>query len=117
MSLESIRARIAENKLIMDNEFTKWFATLGVGGVLAAFMYTVGRKDNTRHEAVVVQYTELWKAATDRLLNVIEKNTESNVKLIVLIEAAERNQLRKSDIPLLVRGEMIRSINEQSGSK
>lgn len=78
-----------------DAEFAKWLATLGVGGVLAGFMFTFYRKD-------VKQYTELWKIATEQLTQIVKENTASNVKLISLIESQERNSLRKSDIDTLL---------------
>ncbi len=80
---------------MFDAEFAKWLATLGVGGSLAAFMFSFYRKD-------VKQYTELWKMATDQLMTVVKENTSSNSKLISLIENQERNMLRKDDIALLV---------------
>jgi hypothetical protein len=79
----------------MDQEFVKWFATLGIGGVLAGFMFMFYRKD-------VKQYTELWRTTAEQLISVIKENTASNIKLITLIESQERNVLRKSDIELLV---------------
>lgn len=79
----------------VDAEFTKWLITLGVGGVLAAFMFTFYRKD-------VKQYTELWKATSDQLIQVIKENTASNTKLIDLIEVMERNTMRKSDLEMLL---------------
>lgn len=79
----------------MDAEFTKWLVTLGVGGVLAAFMFMFYRKD-------VKQYTELWRAATDQLITVIKENTSANTRLIALIENQERNALRMSDIEKLI---------------
>lgn len=79
-------------------EFTKWLITLGVGGVLAGFMFMFYRKD-------VKQYTELWKTNTEMLMRVIQENTasqvknsESNAQLIGLLQNIERNQLRKDDI-------------------
>jgi hypothetical protein len=85
-----------------DTEFIKWFATLGIGGVLAGFMFVFYRKD-------VKQYTELWKIQTERVevlvervISVIKENTTSNVKLIALIENQERNALRKEDIETLI---------------
>ena len=75
----------------VDAEFTKWLVTLGVGGILAAFMFTFYRKD-------VKQYTELWKTATDQLMSIVKDNTASNTRLITLLEGQERNALRKSDI-------------------
>jgi len=79
----------------MDAEFTKWLATLGIGGVLAAFMFSFYRKD-------VKQYTELWKVTSEQLINVVKDNTASNSKLITLIESMERNTMRKSDLDVLL---------------
>jgi hypothetical protein len=80
----------------MDAEFAKWLATLGVGGVLAGLMFVFYRKD-------VKQYTELWKTATDTMMGIVKENTASNVRLIALIETQERNQMRKSDLEMLIR--------------
>lgn len=80
----------------MNAEFTQWLVTLGVGGVLAGFMFVFYRKD-------VKQYTELWKAATEQLMTVVKENTASNTKLIAMLESQERNSLRKSDIELMVQ--------------
>ena len=77
------------------NETTQWFATLGVGGVLAAFMFMYYRKD-------VKQYTELWRVTAEMLMNTIKENTASNVKLITLIENYERNAIRKEDIGTMI---------------
>lgn len=76
-------------------EFTKWLITLGVGGVLAGFMFTFYRKD-------VKQFTELWRTVADQLINVVKENTASNIKLIQLIEAQERNTIHKSDLELVL---------------
>ena len=83
---------------MQEIEFTKWLITLGVGGILAGFMFVFYRKD-------VKQFTDLWKSTTDLLMTVIKENTasqvrnsESNVRLIALLESVERNQLRKEDI-------------------
>jgi hypothetical protein len=80
---------------MMDAEFAKWLATLGVGGVLAGLMFMFYRKD-------IKQYTELWKTATDQLMLIVKENTASNAKLISMIEAQERNAVRKEDITLLI---------------
>ena len=79
----------------MDPEFGKWLATLGIGGVLAGFMFMFYRKD-------VKQFTELWKATTDQLITVVKDNTSSNTKLISLIESQERNTMRKEDIAAII---------------
>lgn len=79
----------------LNSEFGKWLITLGVGGVLAGFMFVFYRKD-------VKQYTELWKSMTDQLIIVVKENTASNIKLVTLIENQERNNIRKGDIELLI---------------
>lgn len=79
----------------VNAEFTQWLVTLGVGGCLAAFMFTFYRKD-------VKQYTELWKTATEQLMLVVRENTISNTKLIVMLESNERNAIRKTDIEALI---------------
>jgi hypothetical protein len=79
----------------VDAEFTKWLVTLGVGGVLAGFIFMFYRKD-------VKQYTELWKTTATELIQVIRENTASNVKLITMLESIERNSIRKADIELLI---------------
>jgi len=76
-------------------EFMKFLATLGVGGILAGLMFIFYRKD-------VKQYTELWKLATDQLMQIVKENTTSNTKLIIMLENQERNSLRKSDIEALI---------------
>lgn len=82
----------------MDIEFTKWLITLGVGGVLAGFMFVFYRKD-------VKQYTELWKVTAEQMVGVVKENTASNTKLIALIEEERRNMMRKSDIEQLLTGQ------------
>jgi hypothetical protein len=80
---------------VMDAEFAKWLATLGVGGVLAGLMFMFYRKD-------IKQYTELWKTATDQMMGIVKENTSSNTRLIALIETQERNAVRKEDIVALI---------------
>lgn len=81
----------------MDAEFGRWLTTLGVGGVLAAFMFYFYRKD-------VKSYTELWKAQTEILITVVRENTKSNEHLIVLVDALHR-RLDNNHIGVIPRGE------------
>lgn len=90
---------------IMDPEFTKWLATLGVGGVLAGLMFIFYRKD-------VKQYTELWKLTSEQLIAVVKDNTASNTRLISLIEAQERNMVRKEDLVALIE----KRLREKNGT-
>ena len=79
----------------VNTEFAQWIVTLGVGGVLAGFMFVFYRKD-------VKLYTELWRLTAEQLTEVVKENTAANVKLIALIENQERNMLRKSDIEVIL---------------
>lgn len=65
-----------------DGDLLKWFATLGVGGILGAFMFIFYRKD-------VKQFTELWQIQSGILIQVVKENTASNTKLIMVIEALQ----------------------------
>lgn len=80
---------------MLDGEFVKWLATLGIGGILAGFIFIFYRKD-------IRQYTELWKITADQLMLIVRENTASNVKLIILLESRERNDVRITDIEKLV---------------
>lgn len=91
---------------MIDDEFVKWLTTLGIGGILAAFMFTFYRKD-------VKQYTELWKASTDQLISVVKENTASNIKLITMLENIERNQIRRADIETLIEKRLSEKIQKE----
>ena len=67
----------------MDQEFLKWLATLGVGGVLAGIMFFYYRKD-------VAQYTNLWKGQSEALLEVVKENTKVITQLIEAVDALHR---------------------------
>jgi len=67
----------------MDPEFVKWLATLGVGGVLAGFMFHFYRKD-------VRQFTDLWRGQSEALMLIVKENTSSNTKLTTMIDALHR---------------------------
>lgn len=92
---------------MLDDEFVKWFTTLGIGGILAAFMFSFYRKD-------VKQYTELWKSATEQLINVVKDNTEANTKLTVLLESQERNAMRKGDIETIITRILQEELNRRA---
>ncbi len=87
--------------------FVQWLLTLGVGGILAAGIFTVYRKD-------IRQYTELWKMTTDQLMLVIKENTSSNTRLISMLESAERNAIRKQDIDAMIDQRTMRKADIQS---
>ncbi len=73
-----------------DIELLKWMSTLGVGGILACFMFFFYRKD-------IRQYTEMWKEQSVANNEIIKDNTlsqrenaVSNARLITLLDALHR---------------------------
>lgn len=58
----------------MDAEFAQWLATLGVGGVLAGFMFMFYRKDQKLCE-------ERWKGQSDLFAQVVKENTTAITRL------------------------------------
>lgn len=80
-----------ENIVDTNTDFIKWFATLGIGGVLAGFMFIFYRKD-------IKQYAELWKSVSEQLIIIVKEDVASNIKLVTMLETWERNARRKEDI-------------------
>ena len=66
---------------MLDQEFVKFLATLGVGGVIAALIFMFYRKD-------VKMYTELWKTMSEQLFIVVKENTASNCAVAKNVESA-----------------------------
>lgn len=83
----------------MDIEFVKWIATLGIGGVLAGFIFIFYRKD-------IKQYTELWRTTSELLIGIVKENTASNIRLATILESMERNVVRISDLKELISQKM-----------
>ena len=59
----------------MDQELTKFLASLGVGGTLAAFIYFYQRQDARRH-------AEEWKGQVSLLMGLVENNTRAMVTCV-----------------------------------
>lgn len=66
----------------MDNKLIELLSTLGIGGILAGFIFIVYRKD-------MKQYVELWRTTTEQLMTIVKENTASNTKLVSVIEDME----------------------------
>jgi hypothetical protein len=56
------------------------FTALGVGGILAGFIFFFYRKD-------VKNYTDLWKGQSELVIEVIKENTKILTKLTILLES------------------------------
>lgn len=77
----------------MDTDFLQWLSTLGVGGVLAAFMFYFYRKD-VRH------YTDLWKGQSEALMQVVKENTiaiTANTQVVGSLRMELQNRHPSSD--------------------
>jgi hypothetical protein len=59
--------------IVIDNDFLRAIAGLGVGGMLAGVIFLMYRKD-------VKSYTELWKNATTMLIDALNKSTAAHVE-------------------------------------
>ena len=69
---------------------TSYLVTLGVGGVLAAFMFSVHRKDMIQFLARQEEQTELWRGQTEILVTVIKDVVATNTELIHLVKALHK---------------------------
>lgn len=63
----------------MDAEMLKYLAPMGVGGVLAAFMFHFYRRDTQASEM-------RWRGQSEQLLQVVKENTSAITALKGVIE-------------------------------
>jgi hypothetical protein len=59
---------------MFDEETLKWLASLGVGGILAGFIFMVYRKDSREWQAA-------WKGQTELLMSIVRDNTKAMTSL------------------------------------
>lgn len=76
--------------IVIDADFVKYLASLGVGGVIAGMMFHFYRRD-------VATYTQQWKGQSDALMTVVRdnmgivrENTAALTKMATLLEALHR---------------------------
>lgn len=72
---------------MFDPEFVKYLASLGVGGIIAVFIYFYSRKDNEAYSKVLIQITEERKGQVEMLVGVIQSVTSSITANTKVIEA------------------------------
>lgn len=79
-----------QGEKVDPNSSTQWFATLGVGGIVAAFMFMFYRKD-------VKQYTDLWKEQSTanasllaQVMEVVRDNTAALTKVVAVVDSLHR---------------------------
>ena len=71
-------------------EFLKTLPGLGIGGILALFIYMQARKDSEAHTEVVKGYHESERGRTDMLVRVVTENTTATTKNNVVLDALHR---------------------------
>ena len=67
----------------MDAETIKYFSTLGVGGIIAGFMFLIYRQDHTR----VVELHARSTQREDLLVSILQRNAVANEALAQTITA------------------------------
>jgi hypothetical protein len=76
----------------MNEELTKWFASLGIGGIIAAILFVFYRKD-------VRMYHNLWMGQSKILAELIKENTAAFIELRDCVQQLRerRQRQRRSD--------------------
>ena len=71
-------------------QFLQFLASMGVGGVLAGFIFSVHNRTLKEHAEVIKGYHEIEKGRTDMLVAVIRQISENIVKNTVVTESLHR---------------------------
>jgi hypothetical protein len=71
----------------MDTEFVKYLASLGVGGIIAGFMFILYRKDMARAVEQWKGQSELWLEQNKVLIMVVKENTAAFTKNTDIMKA------------------------------
>lgn len=71
----------------MDAEFTKYLASLGVGGILAAVFYYQNTKISQDYAGQLKQLLEQERGRTDMLVNLVIKVSEAITKNTAVTES------------------------------
>lgn len=72
---------------MLDPEFVKYLASLGVGGVIALFIYYISRQDNKAYTESLKTIAEERKGQVEMLVGVIKEVTSSVASNTRVIEA------------------------------
>jgi hypothetical protein len=85
-------------------EEMKWFATLGVGGILAGMMFFFYRQDRTRTEAALTRLVAERDLVNEQLLIVIQDNTRAITSLSELVRGHFNEEHERETRPPAQRG-------------
>lgn len=71
-------------------QFFQFLASMGVGGILAGFIFSVHNRTLKEHAEVIKGYHETEKGRTDMLVTVIRQVSENIVRNTVVTESLHR---------------------------
>ena len=71
-------------------EFFQFLASMGVGGILAGFMFIVHNRTLKEHAEIIKGYHEIEKGRVEMLLEVIIENTKQPVANIGVLKSLHK---------------------------
>ena len=74
----------------MDAEFFKFLASMGVGGILAGFIFVVHNRTLKDHTEVIKGYHEIEKGRTDMIIGVVKEVSINIMKNTVVTDSLSR---------------------------
>jgi len=72
--------------MVEQNQFIQWLATLGVGGILAAFMFNFYRKDMKENADNLKFYIDSYRADVSSWKEVVIQNTKAMAECAKMTE-------------------------------
>ena len=85
-------------------EEVKWFATLGVGGILAGMMFFFYRQDRVRTEESLKRIVSERDTVNEQLLIVVQDNTRAITSLSELVRGHFHDEHERETRPPAQRG-------------
>jgi len=71
-------------------DFWQFLASMGVGGILAAYAFYINNKNQKDHTEVIQGYHKVETGRTEMLLTVVKDNTVATTKNNVVLDALHR---------------------------
>jgi hypothetical protein len=75
---------------MMDQVQLEWFATLGVGGIVAGFMFLFYRRDMKQFTQQWIEESKLNRETLNQVMSVVRDNTVALTKVLTTIDSLHR---------------------------
>jgi hypothetical protein len=75
---------------MMDQVQLEWFATLGVGGIVAGFMFLFYRRDMKQFTQQWIEESKLNRETLNQVMSVVRDNTIALTKVLTTIDSLHR---------------------------